>query len=106
VKKQPREANLCLEKHLKELKLEFWREYKFHPDRKWKFDYLLKHGNIAIEIEGGIWTRGRHTRGQGFIDDMEKYNTATLCGFRLLRFSTQQCLDGSAKAFLDEFVVD
>lgn len=55
---------------------------------------------IAIEIEGGAWTRGRHTRGAGFIRDMEKYNHAALLGWRVLRFTPQDVLTGKAIAFI------
>jgi hypothetical protein len=40
---------------------------------------------IALEVEGGVWTGGRHTRGAGFVRDMEKYNRAGVLGWRLLR---------------------
>lgn len=40
---------------------------------------------MALEIEGGAWTRGRHTRGAGFVRDMEKYNTAVMLGWRIIR---------------------
>jgi hypothetical protein len=42
----------------------------------------------VIEIEGAVWTNGRHTRGSGFVKDMEKYNTATAMGFKLIRIQT------------------
>lgn len=61
------------------------KEYKFHPTRKWRFDYAFPEHKIAIEVEGGVWTSGRHTRPQGFLGDMEKYNTATLMGWRVFR---------------------
>lgn len=76
----------------------FWRaiglpvpitEHKFHPTRRWRFDYAFSDTKIAIEIEGGAFTRGRHTRGKGFISDMEKYNQATLLGWKLLRYTPQ-----------------
>jgi hypothetical protein len=60
-------------------------EYKFHPSRKWRFDYCWKDKMIALEVEGGIWTNGRHTKGSGFIKDMEKYNNAALLGYRLIK---------------------
>lgn len=60
-------------------------EYKFHPTRKWRFDYAIPSCKIAIEVEGGVWTRGRHTRPKGFIGDMEKYNEACALGWRVLR---------------------
>jgi hypothetical protein len=65
-------------------------EYKFHPKRKWMFDYCIPEKMIAIEIEGGAFTQGRHTRGVGFINDMEKYNNAVLLGYKLLRFTPKQ----------------
>lgn len=113
--KLPKEANLCLEKHLRELGLDWMPEYKFMATRRWRFDYLLCRKDllnrdklrsiaIAIEIEGAVWTQGRHTRGSGFIKDMEKYNEAAMMGYRVLRFSTQQVLDGSAKAFLKSWL--
>lgn len=60
-------------------------EYKFHPSRRWRFDYVILSHKIAIEVEGGVWTNGRHTRGSGFVKDMEKYNEATRLGYKLIR---------------------
>jgi len=40
---------------------------------------------VALEVEGGVWTGGRHTRGAGFIEDMEKYNAAACMGWFVLR---------------------
>ena len=68
----------------------FVKEYKFHPTRKWRFDYANLEKKIAIEVEGGIWTKGRHTRGKGYIGDMEKYNNAVLLGWKVLRFTPEQ----------------
>lgn len=65
------------------------REFKFHPLRKWRFDYCFPDKKIAIEIEGGVFSGGRHTRGIGYVRDMEKYNAATLHGWKLLRYTPQ-----------------
>ncbi len=70
-------------------------EHKFHPDRKWRFDYAWVKRKVALEIEGGVWTKGRHTRGEGFIKDMEKYNAAALAGWKLLRCTPQDVEDES-----------
>jgi very-short-patch-repair endonuclease len=43
---------------------------------------------LAVEVEGGMWTRGRHVRGEGYEGDCEKYNAAVLGGWRVLRFTT------------------
>lgn len=69
----------------KELAVECVKEYKFHPVRKWRFDYALPAYKIALEVEGGVWIQGRHTRPKGFLGDVEKYNTAALLGWRVFR---------------------
>lgn len=68
-----------------DLRQECVKEYRFHPVRKWRFDYALPDHKIALEVEGGVWTGGRHTSSVGFLNDMEKYNTATLMGWRVFR---------------------
>lgn len=69
---------------------DYTAEYKFHPARKWRADYAIPSESLLIEIEGGVWTRGRHTRGKGYIKDLEKYNAAVLLGYLLLRYTPQQ----------------
>lgn len=68
-----------------DLRVECVKEFKFHPVRKWRFDYAIPEHKIALEVEGGVWTGGRHTSSVGFLNDMEKYNTATLMGWRVFR---------------------
>ena len=64
-------------------------EHKFHPERKWRFDFAAPKPMVSIEIEGGVWTRGRHSRGAGMIEDMRKYNAATALGWKLIRVTPQ-----------------
>jgi len=80
----------------------FEREYKFHPIRKWRFDYAWLAHKVALEVEGGIFTRGRHTRGKGFLGDMEKYNAATLAGWQVYRCTTDQVKSGEAFDLITE----
>lgn len=64
-------------------------EYKFHPGRRWRSDLALLGENgidVLIEVEGGSWSGGAHVRGAHFGSDLEKYNTATAAGFRVLRY--------------------
>ena len=79
-------AGSVLELILAGLKIEFVKEFKFHKKRKWRIDYFLPELKTGIEIEGGVWIQGRHTRGQGYINDCEKYNQALLCDIRVLRY--------------------
>lgn len=57
-------------------------EYRFHPTRRWRMDYAWPDEKVFIEVEGGVWTGGRHTRAKGFLNDIEKYNTAISMGWR------------------------
>jgi very-short-patch-repair endonuclease len=101
------EASILMRQHLKELSPTIFTgaEYKFFDHRRWRFDWIVYDGRapekkIAVEIEGGAFTQGRHTRGVGFIKDMEKYNHAALLGWRVLRFTPDQVLKGEAIAFI------
>lgn len=72
------------------------REYRFDPKRRWRIDFAWPEHKLAVEIEGGVWTGGRHTRGAGFIADCEKYNAAALHGWRVLRFTGEHVKSGYA----------
>jgi len=65
-------------------------EYRFHEKRRWRFDYAIPEFKIAVEIDGGLWIGGRHSRPSGIQKDMEKLNTATSIGWSILRFTPTQ----------------
>lgn len=74
----------------------FERELMFAKSlgRRWRFDFGFRAYLVAVEIEGLAVKRlagqlvvmGRHVTITGIADDMEKYNTATLLGWSVLRF--------------------
>lgn len=97
-------GEVTLARDLRALKIVFEQEYKFHPERNWRADFLITGTKILIEVEGGIWSGGRHTRGKGFIADMEKYNAAAVMGFKVLRFDTQQVKSGLAIKQIENLV--
>lgn len=72
-------------------------EFRFAPPRRWRFDWSWAPDTaaVALEVEGGAWTGGRHTRGAGFLKDMEKYNEAQVRGWTVLRCTPGQIQDGS-----------
>lgn len=72
------------------------REYRFAPPRRWRFDFAWPDNKIAVECEGGVWSRGRHVRPRGFQADAEKYNAAVTLGWRVLRFTASQIESGEA----------
>lgn len=63
-------------------------EFKFHPTRKWRFDLAFigssKDNMLAIEIQGGLFCRGRHTQGAALLKEYEKLNEACALGWRVL----------------------
>ena len=75
-----------------ELGADLVREYRFHPVRKWRFDYAIPALKIAVECDGGVWGYGRHNRPKGYIKDMEKFNAAAESGWVVLKFTPQQLM--------------
>jgi hypothetical protein len=55
--------------------------------RDWRFDIAIPEYMIAVELDGGTWIQGRHSRGAGVISDMDKINAATVRGWRVLRYT-------------------
>lgn len=82
------------------------REHKFHPVRKWRIDFAWPGRKLAVEIEGGIWTQGRHTRGAGVRADMEKYNSLASLGWTLLRFDGFAVTSGAAVDQVKQFLLE
>lgn len=76
-------------------------EVRVHPVRKWRWDAAWTDRMLAVEFQGGVWTRGRHVRGRGFEADAEKYGTAAVMGWRLIPVTTGQLDAGLLWALLD-----
>ncbi len=77
-------------------------ELEFHPSREWRLDLAWPDRMLAVEVDGGVWTRGRHLRPKGYIEDCVKLNSALLLGWRVLRFPGDHVEDGTAIRFLRE----
>ena len=102
-------AELLLAVQLEQAGIPFEREVRFHPERKWRSDFMVGQnfawpvrGRYLIEVDGGSWVEGRHTRGKGFEADLEKLNAAALLGYRVLRFTPAMVEDGRAFAVIRE----
>lgn len=68
------------------------QEFRFAAPRRWRFDYAWLSAKVALEVEGGIWTGGRHTRGKGYLKDIEKYSEAAILGWCVLRVTPKDLL--------------
>ena len=72
---------------------EWWAEWPFHPTRKWRFDYACPELKIAIEVDGGIFTGGRHSGGVGQLRDFEKGNAACAMGWYVFHTTPEDMHD-------------
>lgn len=84
----------------------FWRqlggpeltpEYRFAPPRRWRFDFAHPASRVAIELDGGTWTGGRHSRGAGYSGDCEKFNAAAALGWLVFRLTSDMLRDDPAR---------
>jgi len=76
------------------------KEHRFHPGRRWRFDLAFPSAVVAVELDGGIFSGGRHVRPLGFLRDMEKLNHAALLGWRVFRFTWEHVHDGTFRKTL------
>lgn len=78
------------------------REVQFHPIRKWRADFLWAHPvKVMLEVDGGGFVNGRHSRGLGIEKDAEKQNAAAAMGYRVLRATPKMIRDGRALAAVE-----
>ena len=89
-------------------KLTLAEEFRFDVSRRWKADYFILEFNCLIEFEGmggnhlsGI---GGHQTLTGYTANCEKYNRASLMGFKLLRYTAKNSKDltNDLKTLLNE----
>lgn len=92
--------NVSIERLRMQLKAEgiagWVNEYRFHPQRGWRFDYAWPLAKVALEVEGLTHKFGRHQRFQGYTEDCKKYSEAALLGWRVLRVTPQMVRRGFA----------
>lgn len=66
-------------------------EYRFHPVRRWRFDYAVPEAMLAVEYHGHAGFIGGgasgHSSIKGLSNDCEKVNSAIGLGWRVLAFT-------------------
>jgi len=78
------------------------REVRFTPPRRWRWDLCWPDRMIALEIDGGGWVRGGHSREAGMTRDCQKRNAGTRMGWKVYRATGSMVRDGSALALLEQ----
>lgn len=79
-------------------------EFRFHPPRRWRWDYAVPSMKLAIEYHGGIYSGGRHVRGIGFEKDREKMNTGQLDGWTILELTEDMVKSGKAYEMIEKAI--
>lgn len=79
-------------------------EVRFHPVRRWRLDWAWPDLKVALEVHGGVFRQGRHTRGAGFEGDREKMNEAQLAGWVVIEASTGQIARGEAMLWIQRAI--
>lgn len=84
------------------LKLE--PEFKFHPERKFRADWLIAGSNVLVEYEGGLFSSGKrgHSSISGIHRDCEKANLAQILGYTVIRVTPKHVVSGQAFAWIQD----
>lgn len=72
------------------------KQFRFCATRRWHADFAYPSAMLLIEVDGGSWNGGRHTRGAGFENDCEKLSHAAMLGWRVIRVTGKQIESGEA----------
>lgn len=72
--------------------------------KDWRFDFAWPRWKFAVEVEGGAWVGGRHTRGAGFQADLEKYHHAMRLGWDVYRCSGPLIRSGHAVGLIEQIL--
>jgi very-short-patch-repair endonuclease len=79
-------------------------EVRFHPTRKWRADFLWRSPMLIVEVDGGVFVTGRHSRGAGVEADCEKFAEAMVLGYRVLRVTTRHVRNGQAVQWIERLL--
>ena len=72
--------------------------------RNWRFDFAWPGKSFAVEVEGGAYSQGRHTRGKGFSNDLRKYHYALRLGWIVYRCDPDMVRSGLALEMIEDFL--
>lgn len=98
-------AELLMAEQLRQARIQFEAEFRFAPPRRWRADFAIigedwlsmtRRPIILVEIDGGGYVAGRHSRGAGIERDCEKTSAAAILGYRVIRVTPKHVDDGRA----------
>jgi very-short-patch-repair endonuclease len=107
VPRQPSKLETLLASHIHAAGLPVpEREARLIPNRRYRADFYFhdaeRGAGLVVEVQGGTFRGGRHTRGAGYESDCEKLALLTLLGYRVLWVTGRQVRSGQALRWIQE----
>lgn len=75
-------------------------QYPVVVGRQFRFDRCWPNQRVAVEVQGGVWIAGAHSRGSGVQRDCLKLSMAAAVGWRVLPISRAMIESGEAIALI------
>ena len=72
------------------------QQVKAVPGRQFKFDFCHAERRILVEVQGGNYQHGAHSRPMGLKRDYTKANLAQRHGWKIYQFDGDMVNDGEA----------
>lgn len=69
--------------------------------RDWRFDLAWPAQLLAVEVDGGGFVNGGHSRGAHMESDCAKISTAVSMGWRVMRVTPRQVKNGEALRWVE-----
>lgn len=86
--------------------IQYEREYKAIPDRRFRYDFYINWGcggKLLCEIQGGVYQYNpSHTSAKNIRRDCEKVNLAIIHGYRVLLFTSDMVQNGEALQMIEK----
>lgn len=106
-KAEREKLEIALEVQLRAHNIRFEKQYRFHPTRKWRADFAMlneQRKGLMVEVQGGIYSGGRHTRGDAIEDECEKFAYAIMLHWYVMPITAKQIANGSAIKWICQFM--
>ena len=80
------------------------RYAKSKRSKRYRLDFAHPDSRTGIEIQGGVYMRGRHVTGSGYERDCRKYNLAYTSGWTIFLLTSTMAKDAFWHALISEHV--
>lgn len=105
---QAHNPSLQLEREFSEIdawEKDFQERYaKTKRSKRYRLDFAHPNSRTGIEIQGGVYMRGRHVTGSGYERDCRKYNLAYTSGWTIFLLTSTMAKDSFWHALIAEHV--